>query len=164
MSEPEHPVTFESEIKGTTFGGAFGSGGNQGGGGGRSYVGDGGIHGEDNMAGLHRIEWRIEALFVLYERFANATVNELRGINNRITELERIVTSGQNEIDADVASLTASEASIASAVQELQAEIANLQSQGVDTTALDAIAAKLASDASTDTPATPAPVTDAPVS
>lgn len=68
----------------------------------------------------------------------------------KLDELEKAMTSGQAEIDADVASLTASEAGIASAVQELVAEIAVLQSQGVDTTALDAIAAKFTADASAD--------------
>lgn len=69
---------------------------------------------------------------------------------NELKELAMTEANSQAQVDADVASLTASEAAIASAVQELNAEIANLQSQGVDTTALDAIAAKFATDATSD--------------
>lgn len=79
-----------------------------------------------------------------------STRDQLWAIKTQLNRMENEMTSGQAQIDADVASLQASQASIAASVQALVAEIANLQSQGVDTSALDAIAAQLASDAGTD--------------
>jgi cell division protein FtsB len=68
----------------------------------------------------------------------------------QLHETREQMTSAQGDIDADVAALTASEAGIASAVTALVAEIANLQSQGVDTTKLDAIAAQFTADTTAD--------------
>jgi hypothetical protein len=83
--------------------------------------------------------------------------NKLDLIISKLDNLEKIVMTSQEEIDAEVAILTADEATMKAGFAALQAEIVTLEGQGVDVTGLKAVEALFTADAATDAPVVPAP-------
>lgn len=100
-----------------------------------------GIFGEDNHVGLHRIEQKLDAIAGMFQRFANATVDELRGLNHRqgeimaaIDDLKAAVAGEDAAIDAIVAYLQSiagqlgtPDADVEAVVADINAHVAELQ-------------------------------------
>lgn len=125
-----------------------------------------GIFGEDNHVGLHRIERKLDALAATFLRFANATVDELRGIRHKqgeimaaIDDLKTAVAGEDAAIDAIVAYLQQLASTLGTPDADVEAVVADINTHVAELQAATPAA-----------PVTPAPtdggnpVTDAPVS
>lgn len=130
------------------------------------------IDAEINESNARRIEGKIDRLAAIFERFANATVDELRGTNKRqgdimaaIDDLKAAVAGEDAAIDAIVAylqtlagTLGTPDADVEAVVADINAHVAELQA------ALPAPATPAPTDGSAPAPVTTPDVpTDAPV-
>lgn len=117
------------------------------------------LDGEEQILKLRQIERKLDALADMFNRFAGATVDQIRGINHKLSsqgeimaaidDLKSAITAEDGEVDAIVAY-----------VKQLADDLANALAND-DTAALTALSADVnqhAAELQAAVPAAPAPV------
>lgn len=98
-----------------------------------------GVGSEENAVSRYRLEQRLDRLITLFDRFASATVNELQGINHRLSRKGDIMAA----IDDLKAAVASEDTAIDAIVAYLQSVVAQLGSTNSDDPAVEAVVADI---------------------